>query len=302
MKTSETAESVKRILRRLQESPRYGFPTRLVSQVAYRQGVSQIGLSAAGVAFWFIIAAFPGLIASVSLLGLFIEPSRVDQIIDELNDIAPGSLGVTILQQVETAASSEPSSLSLSFAISFTISAWSASAGLYNLSRGVRLAYGLPHRPYVIARLRALGGSFTIITALAIVTIGMAAVSAWASAQSGPLAALSYLITIPLGAALLIGIMVGLFALAVSGDRTKTPLLPGAVLAALGVIALYLGLGIALRFMTRYEAIYGALAGTVTVMLVLYAASYIILIGALVNGQWLEARSDQSDSRRSSPA
>ena len=290
--------------RTLRRHPRWGFPVALLRDVLYRQGVAQIGLSAAGVAFWFVIAAFPGLIASVSLLGLFLEPRQIEEIIGQLDGLAPGSLGAALLQQVQSAALSEPSTLSLSFAVSLAVSAWSASAGVYNLSRGVRLAYGLPHHQYLVARLRALVGSFTIIAALALITIAVAVVSAWASAQSGALAFAAYAIVTVLAFGLLLGIMAALFAFAIGGTQPRPAVLPGAILAALGVVGVYVGLGIALSFLTRYEAVYGALAGTITVMLVLYIASYIILIGALTNGQWRAVRSAQSAGRAasSSPA
>ncbi len=292
---------------RLRQAPRWGFPLRLTQRVLHRQGYAQIGLSAAGVAFWFIIAAFPALIAMVVVLSLFLDPQQLDEVIKQLNDISPGSFGVTILEQVQTAARSEPSGLSASLAISLALSAWSASSGVYNLSRGLRLAYALRRRNYFIARLRAFAGSFTVIFILAVVTVTITASSAWVSAQVGWITWIAYPILIIGALALILGVMLGLYLYAVGATKPRPKLLPGAIFAAIGVVGVYIGLGIALRFTAGYQAVYGALAGIVIVMLVLYVSSYVILIGALINGQWAKARSLhdeglEDDFANSSPA
>lgn len=276
---------------RLQQSPRWGFLLRLGLRILHRQGYAQIGLSAAGVAFWFIIAAFPALIAMIVILSLFLDPAQLDEVIDQVNKISPGTFGVSILEQVQTAARSEPSTLSVSFIISFALSAWSASSGVYNLSRGLRLAYGIPHRNYFIARLRAFAGSFTVILILAVVTVTITASSAWASTQEGLFAVVAYTVLVCGALILILGVMLGLYLYAVGGTKPRPKLLPGAIVASIGVVGVYIGLGIALRFTAGYQAVYGALAGVVIVMLVLYVSSYVILIGALINGQWDRAHS-----------
>lgn len=281
----------RRTFDRLEQAPRLGFLLRLTQRVLHRQGYAQIGLSGAGVAFWFIIAGFPALIAMIVILSLFLDPQQLDEVIGQLNDISPGSFGVTILQQVQVAARSEPSTLSVSFAVSLALSAWSASSGVYNLSRGLRLAYALRRRNYVVARLRAFAGSFTVIFLLAIITVTITAASAWASSQVGWVAWVAYPTLIAGALVLIFGVMTGLYLYAVGATKPRPKLLPGAIFSAVGVVGVYIGLGIALRFTAGYQAVYGALAGVVIVMLVLYISSYIILIGALINGQWDKARS-----------
>jgi len=164
------------------------------------------------------------------------------------------------------------------------------------MSRGLRLAYALRHRNYLVARLRAFAGSFTVILALAVVTVSIAGVSAWVSAQQGLVAWVAYPALFLGALTVLLGIMLALYAYAVGATKPRPKLLPGAIFSAVGVVGVYIGLGVALRFATNYQAVYGALAGVVIVMLVLYVSSYIILIGALANGQWVAARLDQKDS------
>lgn len=270
----------------IQRHPHLDFVYVLFRRVLARQGSAQIGLSAAGVAFWFIIAAFPALIATLALLGVFLDPAQLDDIIKQVNELSPQSFGAALLQQVQQAAENAPTTLSWALVISVSVSAWSASSGIYNLSRGIRLGYALPPRRYVLARLRAFGGSYVLIVSLAIITVSTATASAIVGTLEGLWRPLGYVALALTAFALLVIVMLGLFTYAIGRGHSHLHRLPGAIFAAVGVMGVYVGLGIALGYTTRYQAVYGALAGTVVVMLVLYVASYIMLIGALINGQW----------------
>jgi membrane protein len=169
----------------------------------------------------------------------------------------------------------------------------------------MRWAYGLPRRNYLWARTRALVGSLTIILALAVVTVTISAASAAASSQTGWRAWVSYTVLVIGAVALLFGIMSALYAFAIGRTTPRPRILPGALISAIGVMGVYIGLGVALRFTAGYQAVYGALAGTIIVMMVLYISSYIMLIGALVNGRWDIAASQgqpSSVSARAAPA
>ena len=273
-----------------QSHPRMDFGYILIRRVIARQGSAQIGLSAAGVAFWFIIALFPALIATLALLGVFLQPEQLDSIVARVNELSPGSFGAAVLQQVQVGAQNSPSTVSWALIISLSVSAWSASSGIYNLSRGLRLAYALPPRVYLLARLRAFGGSYLLIVCLATITIATTTTSAYVTSLESFWRPIGFLALAILAFTLLIGVMMGIFTYAIGGNNSHLPRLVGAVIASIGLMGVYVGLGVALNFTVRYQSVYGALAGTVVVMLVLYVASYVMLIGGLVNGQWQPTR------------
>lgn len=273
------------------------FSLDLVSRVLHRQGTVQIGLSAAGVAFWFIIALFPALIAILVVLGLILDPATLDSLITELEALSPGSFGVAVLTQVRSVAESEPSAISIPLIISITVSAWSASSGVYNLSRGVRLAYGLPARTYLRARIVAFAGSYLFILVFAILMIATTSVSAWASTLEQHFHLIAFFGLAVFAVVMLTGVVIALYFFAIGRGHARSALLPGAIFSAIGTLIIYVGLGIFLRFSSNYEAIYGALAGVIIVMLVFYVASYVLLLGALINGQWPEARNSVHESQ-----
>ena len=266
------------------------FISALASGVLHRQSKVQIGLSAAGVAFWFVISLFPALIAILVVLGLVLDPSTLDDLIRELETLSPGSLSVAIMTQVQSVAATEPSSFSLALILSITFSAWSTSSGVYNLSRGVRLAYGLPARTYLRARAVAFGGSYLLILIFAVLMIAITSASAWASTLNPQFHAVLFLGLFAIAIVVIIGLMSALYFFAIGRGQTRSTLLPGAIFSGVGTVGLYIGLGIFLRFSTGYEAVYGALAGVIIVMLVFYVASYVFLLGALINGQWRNAQ------------
>jgi membrane protein len=270
--TSLVAVTVERI----DQHPRLARLVTLVRRIVLEQGRQRVGLSASGVAFWFTIALYPALIAAVMVLGLLIDPARVDTAIKELQSAAPGSLSVSVLEQVSAAASAQPTTLSIGFAVALITIGYSASAAVYNLARAVRLAYGLPPQMYVVARAKAFGSGLLGILVLGAVVVATAVASAVASRTDGMWRWLTYALIVVAGLALLTGVLAWQFRLATGRRRPRPRYAIGAALAAIGV---YLG------FASSYQAIYGALAGSIILMLVFYVTSYVILLGALLNAE-----------------
>ena len=91
----EDAEAVaeERTSRFLGRHRRTAALVRLVGAVARRQTDMQVGLAAAGAAFWLVISAFPTAIAVVTLFGLVVSPQRVAADLGNLASAAPASLG-----------------------------------------------------------------------------------------------------------------------------------------------------------------------------------------------------------------
>jgi membrane protein len=154
----------------------------------------------------------------------------------------------------------------------------------------VRLAYGLPARTYLRARAVAFGGSYLLILIFAVLMIAITSASAWASTLNPQFHAVLFLGLFAIAIVVIIGLMSALYFFAIGRGQTRSTLLPGAIFSGVGTVGLYIGLGIFLRFSTGYEAVYGALAGVIIVMLVFYVASYVFLLGALINGQWRNAQ------------
>jgi membrane protein len=248
-------------------------------EVVHEQSVEAVGLAAAGATFWLVISAFPTAIAAVSLFGLVVSPEKVATDLANLASGAPSSLGSLVTAQLKRVAASDHASLSLGLAASLVFALWSASAGVYNLDRAIRVAYGLTPQRYAEARGRALLGAVAVVVFLGLNAL---AISATIGRSRAPavvsIAAPVLLVVVAAGVA-------GLYRFSVGASMRARSLLPGAIASAVGVVGALAGFGAYVDWSKHYTAVYGVFAGAVIGMLGTYVAVYVILLGAVLNAR-----------------
>ena len=136
-------------------------PARGWKQVATRgwkeAKADQVPLLAAGVAFYAFLSIFPGLIAIVTIYGLFADPSTIADQLKSLTTALPGQARQVVTDQV-TLLASRRSTLGIGLILSIVIALWSASAGISNLLTAISVAYDEEEkRGFVKKRLLSLG-------------------------------------------------------------------------------------------------------------------------------------------------
>jgi membrane protein len=250
----------------------------LTTGIMREQSDEQIGLAAAGAAFWLVISALPTAIAVVSLFGLAVSPERVASDLGALARNTPSSLGGLLTQQLKKVAASDHAGLSLGFAISLVLAVWSASAGVWNLDRAIRVAYGRPPQSYLEARARALLGAVVVVLILGLSAIASSIAEARASTLFG-------VFGIPVGLLAVTCGVCAFYRFAIGHPVALRRLLPGAATSAIGVLVASAVFGAYVAVSTRYTAVYGAFAGVVVGMLAVYLAVYVVLLGAVLNMQ-----------------
>jgi membrane protein len=249
----------------------------VVSRVARRQTELQLGLAAAGAAFWVVISAFPTAIAVVTLFGLVVSPKQVAADLGNLASAAPSSLGSLVTDQLQRVAASDHAGLSLGLAVSLVLALWSASAGVYNLDRAIRQAYGIGPQRYVEARGRAFLGAFGVVA-----LVGAVALASSAFAVGSP-GTLMLIVGAPFViAAIAAGIAV-MYRLSAGSRLGARAVLPGAAAAGIGVVVLVVGFTAYVATSTHYAAVYGVFAAAVVGMIATYFAVYVVLFGAVLN-------------------
>ncbi len=263
----------------LEGHPRLSGILRVADGVLHEQAVEGVGLAASGATFWLVIAAFPTAIAVVSLFGLVVSPEQVASALGRLASGAPASVGSLVTAQLRRVAASDHAGLSVGLAVSVLLAVWSASAGVYNLDRAIRIAYGLPPQRYVEARGRALAGAVAVVVGL-----GMSALAISVVVGRSPAMAL-VIILVPTVLVVIGAGVAGLYRFSVGGGVRLRALLPGAVTSSVGVVAVVAGFGAYVAWSRHYTAVYGVFAGTVIGMLCTYLAVYVILLGVVLNVQ-----------------
>jgi membrane protein len=263
-------------------------PATLLRQVLRAQTAEQVGLSASGAAFWIVIAVLPTAIAAVSVYGLVVGPQTVAGSLSGLFRNGPQSLGATLAEQLQKVAAADDRGLTTGLVVSLLLALWSASAGVYNLERAIRAAYGYAPEEYVRARGRALVGAVVVVAGLGLVALVSTAAAYVADRLPVAVAAVVAVIVFVGVASPVIALM---YRYSVGHRLAVRRQLPGAVAASIGMGIVVAGFAVYLRFSARYTAVYGALAGTVIGMVGTYLAVYVLLLGAVLNAQLLRDES-----------
>jgi membrane protein len=251
-----------------------------------REQVSEerLTLVSAGTAFWILLSLFPGLIAVISLYGLVADPEQAADSIDQvLSGISPEAQEVIAAQVDNIAAASR--NLSLSLVSSLVLALWSASAGVHNVMSAVTHAQGheetrgwfrLKATALLITVIGIVVGA-TVIGVLGVLPALYDRLPEWAGWVSGVLTTL--LVYVLLTATIA---MVYRWSppVAVTSWAIR---LPGAMIASLVVIVGTIGFSFYARSFSSYGSVYGALAGVIIVMMLLFINVLIVLVGAVVN-------------------
>src|SRR4051812_12619118 len=91
--------------------------------------------TAGGVAFFALLAVFPGLATMVSLYGLFADVSTMSRHLTLLTGILPSGVLDLLAQEMSRIASKSTPTLSTAFLVSFAIAFWSANSGVVSVTR-----------------------------------------------------------------------------------------------------------------------------------------------------------------------
>ena len=263
----------------LRRDPRPAEAVGLMEAVARQQGRQQLGLVASGAAFWLVISALPTAVAVVTLYGLIVDPAEVAKDLADLVNRAPASLGALLAVQLERVAASDKTGLTIGLAVSVVLAVWSASAGIYNLDRAVRDAYGLPRLRYVDTRMRSFAEAVTAVVALGAIALTIGAI---VGRSRGIVV---FAVGVPVLFVGLVAAVTGLYRLALARPVLLRALLPGAAAASAGMMVVLVGYGAYASASTHYTAVYGVFGGAVIGMIATYLAVYMTLLGALLNAE-----------------
>ncbi len=118
-------------------------PPWVLTGLHLRNNVKQdyIGLISAGVAFYFLLSAFPALGAAISIFGLFFDPYEVTTLIERMASFLPREALDIIITQGRNIAQTTGSTLSISLGISILLAVYSATRGVQALIKGFNIAY-----------------------------------------------------------------------------------------------------------------------------------------------------------------
>ena len=264
-----------------------------------------IGLIAAGVAFYAFLALVPLLGAIVLVYGIAANPQTVMRNMTQLTAVMPNDVAKLIGEQLMNVVKTSDGKKGFGLLLALGLALFGARNGAGAIIIALNVAYEEEEkRGFIQLNLLTLG--MTAASVL-VAMIALAAIAALGHLQSLMPDAPEVVIVAGKVFAYLLVTLAGAAAAATLyryGPSRKQArwvwLTPGSLLAAVMWLLLTIGFGIYVAQFGNYNATYGSLGTVVVTLTWLYLSSYILLFGAELNSE-LEHQTAQDTTKSAAP-
>ena len=262
----------------------------IVARTYKRIWYDNVGLVAAGVAFY-------GFFALLSLLGLIVlaygfaaEPMTVIKHMSALTAVLPTDVAFIIGDQLMTAVQASQKTKGLGILLAFLVATYGGTNGSASVVTALNIAYEEKEK-------RSLLRFYLIAVAM---TLGALVVALMALAATAALAYLQHLVPKAPGELVIAGKVLGyvvlaLFAAGIASilyrfgpsreDARWKWITPGSTFAAVTWLLLTWAFGIYVSRFTNYHATYGSLGAVVALLTWMYLSAYAFIVGAELNSE-----------------
>ena len=252
--------------------------------------IDNVGLVAAGVAFYGFLALIPLLGLIVMAYGLIAEPSTVVSNMRALTDILPPDVALFIGDQLLGAVQTATETKGLGILVALAFAFYGGSNGAGAIITALNIAYQEKEkrsltRFYLIALLMTLLAVVFAVLALA-ATAAIAFIEELlpkASALTVAASKAAAYLALLLAAA---GIAATLYRYAPSRENARWDwITPGSLFTAFTWVLLTLGFGYYVTSVADYNATYGSLGAVIALLTWMYLSAYVLVIGAELNSE-----------------
>ncbi|MEA3064815.1 MAG: rane protein [Sphingomonadales bacterium] len=253
-------------------------------------GDDNVGLLAAGVAFYAFLAFVPMLAATVLVYGLAAEPATVAEHIRKLFGVLPHDAAALIGDQLKAMTDSPDAAKGWSLVVAIALAVYGASKGSGAIVTALNIAYEVKEsRGFIKATILSLAMTVGALVILVIAAAGIS-VTGWVETffpgfPGWAHTALQMLFWAVAVAAVGFGLAA---AYRYAPNRPDAPwvwISPGSATATLIWLAASLGFGLYVSNFGNYNATYGSLGGVVVFLTWLYLSAYIVLMGGELNSE-----------------
>ena len=252
-------------------------------------GTDRVTAVAGGITFFGLLSLFPALTAFVSIYGLVADPATIAGHLDMLESFLPqGALGI-IRDQVQAITSSPGTALSIAGIGGLIVAFYSANGGMKALLSALNVAFFQTEtrgflKLNLVSMAFTLGGLVMIILMLGVIAIipillQMLPLSETTSTWVG-------LIRWPIMFGVLILALAALYRWGPDAPDSRWRWIsPGAVIAAIGLVLTSILFSWYAANFADYNETYGSLGAVIALMMWLWFASTVVLVGAEVNSE-----------------
>ncbi len=262
---------------------------RVLMRVVYESDRRNLGLVAAGIAFYALVSIFPALAALIAFWGFFADPGIIQEQLNMAQRLLPEQAYGILEEQVADLISTNSSTLQLTSLLSILVAVWTARNAVAAMMRGLNSIYREEHRQSTLHRY-----GMAILLTVVLIVVAILAFAAvvilpaifghlnFPFAMEAAIAAVKWLV-------LLVIVLFGIGVVYRYGPNRRGPRLPwitpGAVLALLFWALGSLAFSVYLRNFGNYNEIYGSLGAVIILLLWFYISAYVVLMGAQLNAE-----------------
>ena len=264
---------------------------REVLMRSYKEaGDDNVGLIAAGVAFYAFLSIVPLLGTIVLSYGLIAEPATVMNNVKSLTSVMPADAAKLVGEQLLNVVTTSGGKKGLGLLLALGVALFGARQAATAIITALNIAYEeKEQRGFIKLNLLALAMTAGSVLVAILATVAIAALGhlgtlfphlpGWARVLGKIVSYVALAAAAAAGAATL-------YRYGPSRDQAKwTWLTPGSVLTAVLWLLLTLGFGVYVSKFGNYNATYGSLATVVVLLTWLYLSAYVLLFGAEVNSE-----------------
>ncbi|WP_299918604.1 YihY/virulence factor BrkB family protein [uncultured Roseobacter sp.] len=249
---------------------------------------NNLGLIAAGVAFYSMLSVFPALAALIAILSLVANPSVVIVQLEEIRGLMPDAVYDILNAQIVGLVSTSSGTLGWAGLVSLGVALWSARAGVGAMMHGLNLVYDRQGRTSFKHYLRALlltvcllGVGVVslltiVVTPIVLSFFPLGAFASWA------LELLRWLVAI-------VVVFAGIGLLYRFGPNRKGIkigwLTPGAMMAGSSWAAMSIAFSYYVAHFGNYNEVYGSIGAVIAMLIWLWISSFLVLLGAALNAE-----------------
>ena len=269
--------------------PRHAW-REVLGRVWGKIGDDNIGLLAAGVAFYAFLSIVPLLGALVMTYGLIADPKTIAEHMQTIIQVVPKDAAKLILDQLVSLVTTASTKKGVGLLVALLIALYGATRASGAIMMALNVVYEQHERRSIVKT--TLLSFVMIVGAVLVAIVGLTAASALAlvgkvAAGLGPLAAFGLTAITWIIAAALAAFGIGV-TYRYAPDRKDARwqwLSVGSALATLLWLVATVGFGTYAATLGNYNATYGSLGALVVLLMWLYVSAYAILLGAEINAE-----------------
>ncbi|HEX8413283.1 MAG TPA: YihY/virulence factor BrkB family protein [Sphingomicrobium sp.] len=249
-----------------------------------------VGLVAAGVAFYGFLAIVPLLGAIVLTYGLIASPQSVAEHLQALTKSLPADAAELVGDQLMNVVQTSGGKKGLGLVAALAVALWGARNAMGSIITALNIAYEEEEkRGFIKVTLISLAMT---VAAVLVALLAVAATTVLGALEDllpnlGPFGIiLSKIVSFALLLAAAAAAVATLYRYGPSREKAKwTWITAGSAFAAIAWLGLTLGFGFYVTNFGNYNATYGSLGAVVVLLTWLYLSSYVLLFGAELNSE-----------------